>query len=148
VTLDVTQRASDWLTRLAAARLGAALDLRAVALGWATVDLERTAIDLAANEPAGLLFDPAADDNILGARCRIAPGFAGDLTLVVMEPATEGRLAAFLARHGEGPAVGWFSGASADDAVAVSPAKTGPLGPARLVLGGSRFGPYALILGS
>jgi hypothetical protein len=139
--------AAEWLAELAAARLPPASGLRAVGLGWATVDLERGAAELAATAPGQLRFGAAADDATLGARCRVAPGLAGDLSLVLLEPSTEGRLAAALARTGEGPVAGWFEGPHEPDALALSRSGAGPLGAARLVLGGSRSGPFALILG-
>lgn len=66
--------------------------LRAVAV--ATVDLERLAPTL------GGSGDRLPDDDLLGARIA-ATGVAA---VVVAEPRSEGRLAAALARHGEGPA--------------------------------------------
>ena len=67
---------------------------RLVAVGWATVDLERTLDDL------GLDAGPVVDEPLLGARaCRID---LEGMAIVVLEPTTEGRLAAALARRGEG----------------------------------------------
>jgi hypothetical protein len=68
--------------------------LRTLAEIWATVDLER-ALDGAAIDGAVI------EDPLLGARVAIVS--AGDGTpTAVAEPSTEGRLAATLARHGEG----------------------------------------------
>ena len=142
-----------------------------VAVGWATVELERAERELCA--ALGLSaddFGPAASSIALGARCRIAPGVLGDaLALVLLEPETEGRLAATLARLGEGPAVVWLvvegretrDAASARDAVAATDeasaslrssgvitaaVRPGPLGPERLVLGGPIHGPHHLLV--
>jgi hypothetical protein len=68
-----------------------------VALGWGTVDLERAMAEVA--ELGGLRWAAAADP-LLGAR-GLRAGLA-PVDLVVLEPVTEGRLAAFLARNGEG----------------------------------------------
>jgi hypothetical protein len=69
---------------------------RLVAVGWATVDLERTVAGLP--EPSAV--GPATEEPSLGARARVVR--AGPVALVLLEPSTEGRLAAALARRGEG----------------------------------------------
>ena len=121
---------------------------RPSALGWATVELDRAARDLAAE--LGLAVDafaPAAGSLALGARCRVAHGaIGGYVALAILEPATEGRLAAMLARLGEGPAVVWLV---ADDiAAADGPAATpGPFGWERLVPGGPIRGLRWLLVG-
>jgi hypothetical protein len=128
-----------------------------VAFGWATVELDRAVIELgtALHIPAGE-FITADDDGLLGARCRVAmASLAGGQTLVVLEPSTEGRLAATLARVGEGPAAIWWAveDLSAPTAIArvagaaLSPERTGPLGIERLLLGGPIHGPHRLLLG-
>ena len=80
--------------------------LRLAGLGWATVELDRAADELGmwlgeAPDPGA----PDAADPLLGARARVrdAGGLPGDAVLL-LEPSTEGRLAASLARDGEGPA--------------------------------------------
>jgi hypothetical protein len=92
---------------------------RFVALGWATVDLER----VAATWPV-LNWAAVARDSLVGARALLGrpdvagPGATGPgawgaglaparppVTTLLLEPDTEGRVAAALARHGEGPAV-------------------------------------------
>lgn len=128
-----------------------------IAVGWAAVDLERAAAELG----AGPGFDTAApvgptSSEALGARAlvlseRAAPGCA----LLVLEPTTEGRLAAILARHGEGPAVTWLGvgdPTAALEAVrraglAISVERPGPLGPERLVLDRPPHGPHHLLVG-
>ena len=128
-----------------------------VALGWATVELDRAVGELAdaIGVPAGRFTD-GADDELLGARCRVAhDGGVGGRSLVVLEPATEGRLAATLARHGEGPAAIWFAtteafgatGASSLATATLSSPRTGPFGIERLVLGGPIHGPHRLVVG-
>jgi hypothetical protein len=125
----------------------------------ATVDLER-----AAGALAGLRFAPAAPDEALGARSMVAP-LADGTRLVLLEPAREGRLAAFLARHGEGIAALYVAaGADGVDEAGDLPATApeagdlpaaapeagpgavlgGPLGPARLRLPAPRWGPFVL----
>ena len=68
-----------------------------VARIWQTVDVERTVAHL------GLPAEPIADDEVLGARGVLVRPPA-EPPLVIVEPSTEGRLAAALARHGEGDA--------------------------------------------
>ncbi len=68
---------------------------RLLGIGWATVDLDRAA-SLIEPRPA-----PAAEDELLGARTALA---AGTPWIVLLEPNTEGRIAASLVRGGEGPA--------------------------------------------
>lgn len=127
-----------------------------VALGWATVELDR-----ALRELGGALgirperFAASADSRFLGARCRVAHAAVGRAALVVLEPATEGRLAATLARNGEGPAVIWLAVAdlahAADVAraagIATSAGRDGPFGAERLILGGPIHGPHRLLVG-
>lgn len=116
-----------------------------VAVGWATVELDRAADQLADRLLPGSTFVDAAQSAHLGAFCRIAPGAPAAPALVLLEPSTEGRLAATLARHGEGWLVTWVTpaGAPAGDLSAELP---GPFGPERLVLGGSPFGPHVLVI--
>ncbi|HEX5465393.1 MAG TPA: GNAT family N-acetyltransferase [Candidatus Limnocylindrales bacterium] len=79
-----------------------------VGLGLATVDLDRTAAALVEADP-GLRFSPLEDDLALGAHV-LAATLPDGLALRLLEPATEGPLAAFLARFGEGPAVLYVAG--------------------------------------
>jgi hypothetical protein len=118
-----------------------------LAVGWATVDLDRAALELAGLLAPGSMFEPAADCGLLGATCRVGrardPSAAAP-TVVLLEPSTEGRLAATLARHGEGWCATW-------EADAVVPERTsvvtdGPFGPERLVLGGRPDGPHRLLV--
>ena len=114
--------------------------------GWATVELDRAERELA----AGAVVETAPDDVVLGARCRLVRRPGGDL--VLLEPATEGPLAASLARLGEGVAVHYL--VTDEDAshtlralgLAMSSAGAGPLGPGRLLRGGPRWGPHIVIV--
>ena len=71
-----------------------------VAYGWATVDLDRTMNELSGTLPA---VWQAVEDGLLGGRGRLLQCAGG--AVVVLEPSAEGRLAGWLARHGEGWAV-------------------------------------------
>lgn len=109
-----------------------------VGRGWATVDLARAEVELRDGEQVDALED-AERCSWLGARCRRAR--VGGQWVVVLEPDTEGRLAAFLARHGEGWAVTWTTDVGEIDRVAPRP---GPLGPEVLAHGQPRSGPFRL----
>jgi hypothetical protein len=137
-------------------RLRAAVRPGKVVGGWATVELDRAEVEV----PAALrdLGTPAVevrpDDTLLGARCRLLR-FPGDRDTLLLEPSTEGRLAASLARFGEGSLVLYLTGdqAAADRARAagfvLSRAAAGPLGDERVVVGGPAWGPHlVLVVGS
>lgn len=106
--------------------------MRLVAIGWSTVDMDRAEADF------GLEFEDAGPDEALGARCRIARDAPGAV-LVLLEPVTEGRLTASLARLDEGPAITWFAPIrAAEDAATgalgdavTAPPTSGPFGPER-----------------
>ena len=117
--------------------------LRAVAV--ATVDLERAGASY-----AGLLGELPGDE-ILGARIATT-GVAG---VVLAEPTTEGRLAATLARHGEGPAafcvaVPWAAiGAIRRRLVELGERPrdgAGPFGPQVLARARPPWGPHLLVV--
>lgn len=122
--------------------------VRPYALGWATVDLDRAASELARD--LGFSADAFVEtigSQVLGASCRVAAGALPDgLSLAILEPATEGRLAATLARLGEGPAVVWYL-ADADVAAGASAQRAGPFGPERLVAGDPIHGPHRFLIG-
>jgi len=120
---------------LEAAGLG---DADLVGVGWATVELDRAESEFAASVGfAGGGWADAPRDALLGATARLGPEMApGGPRLVLLEPDTEGRLAASLARHGEGLAVAYV--ALQRDTAGWSPVAEGPLGPACL-----RPGPVA-----
>jgi hypothetical protein len=136
---------------LGADRLGDAIDrlLEAAAplrthIGWATVELDRAERELgyARTAPA----TPDLEEPLLGARARLISD------LLILEPSTEGPLAAALARHGEGPLALYLVGPS--EALArvqaagfrLSPSARGPLGPERRVIVGPRDGPFLLLV--
>jgi hypothetical protein len=128
-----------------------------VAIGWATVEHDRAAAAFEPLLPPGATFRHADRSELLGAACRVAdlvpPGWP---RLVLLEPDTEGRLAATLARGGESWAAEWSLLTSADagarpaDAdgtrALMSAVHPGPLGPERLRLGGAVRGPHHLLL--
>ena len=143
-----------------------------VGVGWATVDLDRAEAELdpwlAPRPAAGAGVgegegegdgDGDADDGAephLGARARRRG--AGGLpagTIVLLEPSTEGRLAASLARDGEGPCAvylgtpgplqAWLR-AARERGVGTSAIRPGPLGPSALVLGGATAGPHLVLV--
>ena len=137
--------------------------MRLAGTGWATVELDRAESELSmwlAEEedgPSDADRSPGArTDPHLGAlaRVRSAGGLPGD-AFVILEPNTEGRLGASLARDGEGPCAlylvpdggvdAWATTArERGDALAV-PA-VGPLGPQVLLLGDAVAGPHLLLV--
>jgi hypothetical protein len=76
-----------------------------VAIGWATVDTDRAERELGHVLGARLGSVPMERDADLGAFVRRATPFEVGPSLLLLEPDTEGRLAAILARHGEGVAL-------------------------------------------
>ena len=114
---------------------------RVVGRGWATVDLERAEVALSDLVGGGGFVD-AERSAWLGARCRRARAVerSDGEWIVLLEPDTEGRLAGFLARHGEGWAATWEDGGDA----ALTGARTGPLGPESLESGQPARGPFRL----
>jgi hypothetical protein len=134
------------------------IDLDLIAVGWATIDFDRAIADLTTELglPLGA-FGPAADDVALGARCLMAPGALrgsrSPLDLVLLEPSTEGRLAATLARCDEGPAAAWLATADLGAATLawrragrLASPRDGPLGPASLLLDGPIHGPHRFLV--
>jgi len=109
-------------------------------IGWATVDRERAQHDL----DALLAADPHAPalgpwtsmdrDPALGARAyaRASREELSSPTLVVLEPDTEGRLAAYLVRFGEGVGVVYVG--------------EGVPRPGRVEPGGPAWGPHIVVL--
>lgn len=110
------------------------------ALGWATIDAERLAAAL--GKP---LLGEVRDDPALGAT---AYGIAtAMLPLVLLEPATEGRVAAALARLGEGPVALYLDGVRlrpGDDATPIGRTGTGREG--RLLRPPRPWGPFIVVL--
>jgi hypothetical protein len=116
------------------------------AIGWATVELDRAAGALGGG------FAEASGDGLLGAAARVRD------RLILLEPSTEGAMAATLARHGEGPAALYLAAAAGDLDAAVAratglgarfgPPAVGPLGPAVLLHGSPPWGPHVVLVGS
>ena len=128
---------------------------RFLALGWATVELDR-----AASSWPDVRWEAAPRESLVGARslvgrariradappvgpvpadaARADPVPADVITIVLLEPDTEGRLAASLARHGEGPAVIYVRAPLAT--TSVMPARLARLG-IRARAGTGPFGP-------
>jgi hypothetical protein len=132
---EATEILSDAIRRVTALQ-GATI----AAIGWATVAAER-----AERELGGVLDEPgrweaAPRDELLGATVRLWRGEDGEPPLLlVLEPDREGHLAAALARHGEGIAAIYITGAAetAFTAGLLPRPASGPLGPARRLAGGS-----------
>ena len=131
--------------------------LRLAAIGWATVELDRAEAELA--EWLEAEVPPAKDvaEPLVGARARSrrTDGLPGG-TLVLLEPTTEGRLAASLVRDGEGPCTLYLRAPAGLDAwvaaarrrgVTVSAKRKGPLGTGVLVPGPDRAGPHVIVVG-
>jgi hypothetical protein len=126
---------------------------------WSTVDLDRAEAEL---DPWLLAADatlgdgPSAADPQLGASTRTRRTIALPGGVVVLaEPRTEGRLAASLARDGEGPCALYLRAAVAlstwvREALArgagVSAPQDGPLGPAVRLRGQAVAGPQVLVV--
>jgi hypothetical protein len=128
--------------------------IRLAGVGWATVELDRAEAEL---DPWLGLAEVRGDgaEPHLGARTRTRPsqGLPGRV-LVLAEPVTEGRLAASLARDGEGPCAlyleppegleAWLA-AAVLRGVGVSAIRSGPLGPS-VVLAGMPPGPHLVVV--
>jgi hypothetical protein len=134
---------------------GLGVRLRVIATGLATLDLDE-AEQRARATVALRAVTGAADDLLLGARCRIVLVEEGP-SLVLLEPITEGRLAASLARYGQEPVVSYMTTLVAGEdvvrpagvaAIRLSPPTPGPLGVSRLVLGGPAWGPHVVLVES
>ncbi|HEU4572700.1 MAG TPA: hypothetical protein VFR93_08425 [Candidatus Limnocylindrales bacterium] len=138
---------TDDLGWLSSGASGAAAEPVRLAEIYATVELERAleALGESASHAAA-----AVDEPLLGARVvRLESGVA------LAEPSTEGRLAATLARHGEGRAGRYLevpvplkdvARRAAAAGVSVSRPAPGPFGREVLVLGGPVSGPHTLLV--
>ncbi|MFL5644726.1 MAG: hypothetical protein ACJ78L_05205 [Chloroflexota bacterium] len=116
---------------------------RLIAVGWGTVETDRAVGELAASLGiARTSFRTAGGSGALGASCVVAETLLdGDVALAVLEPATEGRIAAALARWDEGPLVAWYATESG------TPGARGPFGAERVVAGDPLTGPHRLLVG-
>jgi hypothetical protein len=137
--------------------------LQIVGIGWATVELERAAGELdsafdraAMPKPA---WAPATRDELLGAAAWVSrewwptSGSDDSPAVVLLEPDTEGRLAAALARSGEGVVAIYLAPRMPDgstgpriEAGRVGRPAPGPLGSGRLVLARPAWGPHVIVL--
>lgn len=135
-------------------RLVAAVGRCRIVVGWATVELDRAEVEVAAVYSALNLVssESVPDDRLLGAGSRLLR-FSPPAEVLLLEPSTEGRLAAALARHGEGPLVVYLiveAGAperARRAGFTLSSQVRGPLGPERLVVVGPKDGPFAILAG-
>lgn len=106
--------------------------LRIVGVGWASVETDRAIDELGVIVPGARHWVAQERDGLMGASVRRRePSPDPGVALLVLEPDTEGRLAAFLARFGEGVGAVYLStsGGEADRVVQVS----------------ARWGPYAIV---
>ena len=126
--------------------------LRTIARIWATVELERALADLGA-EPTRVAA--AIGDPLLGARVVLVTADDGSPDIALAEPSTEGRLAATLARHDEGPAGRYVVAPAGLEAVRVRAAAAnvqlsqpaiGPFGWSVLVLDGPAADPSIILV--
>lgn len=128
--------------------------LELVGLGWATVDLDRAEVDL--GPWLGERVGEGATDEHLGASVRLRSG--GGLPgswIVLLEPSTEGSVAASLARDGEGPCAlylwpsigldAWLTAAREERGVTTGRRGGGPFGDS-IRLSGSSAGPFVIIV--
>lgn len=121
---------------------------RVLAVIWATVDRDRVVADLR------LPVEFLADDRLLGASVALVRPEDGD-PIAILEPLTEGRLAATLSRHGEGLAGEYVEAPVGPDSVTAAAATAGldigrsadgPFGRSVIVLGGPVDGPHLVLV--
>ena len=115
---------------------------------WVTVDVERVLAEIG---QAGLQLP---DDPLLGASVTLVTAPNGE-PIALLEPRTEGRIAATLARGGEGPA-GRYAAApgglasarlrAAAEGLSLSPEYDGPFGRSALVMAGPPAGPHLVLV--
>jgi len=131
--LEAASRRIPWLAGPPAAEL--------VAVGVSTVDWQRAARALGDEDWPSLPRDP-----LLGATVHRAPS-VGEPIVLLLEPDTEGPVAATLARFGEGAAAVYVRSPSPHGPVPQGgrAARSGPFGPARL-LPGPASGPHVVAL--
>ncbi|MDQ1323595.1 MAG: hypothetical protein QG587_930 [Chloroflexota bacterium] len=142
---------------------GGAGPLLLVGLGWCTVELERAESELdpwlgprPSGMPPGVELDADGlwTDEHLGARVRLREGDGlPGAWMVLLEPSTEGRTAASLARDGEGPCAlylrpsigldAWLD-AARERGVTASGQRDGPFG-VQVLLAGSPAGPHVIV---
>jgi hypothetical protein len=114
-----------------------------VARGWATVELERAAIERHDDLAVGSAFEPAPRSTALGAACLRGRAADGGGWIVLLEPDIEGPIGAYLARQGEGWAATWRE-STRDEESGRRRWTEGPCGLEILEPGGPRHGPFRL----
>jgi hypothetical protein len=122
-----------------------------VAIGWATIEIERAERELEAAIGDGGPWAAAPRDALLGARAAVyRPIAVGHPLVVVLEADTEGRLAASLARHGEGVAATYVTALPGTmlAAGAFGIPAGGPLGRGRRLARGGIGEPSIIVLDS
>jgi hypothetical protein len=122
---------------------------------WATVEIDRALTDLGRSAPSLALIADPVDDPLLGARVAVVSAAEGDIPIALAEPSREGRLAATLARNGEGPAGRYVRSPidldvlrdlAAAAGVSLSKPAIGPFGPAVLLVT-AVAGPHLILVG-
>ncbi len=155
--LVAVDRGGGRLRRPAPAHAAPGDGVRLVGIGWATVDVARSASELGARR-----LDPRPPDEALGAHAARATDFVPDENpeedrswlvngpeLVLLEPSTEGRIAASLARFGEGPAALYIAPSVVRAGALTgrpSAPTAGPFGRQHLVVGGPVEGPHLVLV--
>ncbi len=102
-------------------------------------------------------WTPAPRDELLGAGAWVSrewwPTWGSDdpPAIVLLEPDTEGRLAATLAKFGEGVGAVYLAPRPTDPPGRIEPARlgrptSGPLGSGRVVLSRPAWGPHVIVL--
>ncbi len=131
------------------AALRRAITPTAEIVGWATVELDRAVAELTGDHATVVEARPR--DAHLGATARLL-AFADGRRVLLLEPDTEGRLAASLVRFDEGAAVTYLFGGRGAAVRAqaagfsLSAEGDGPFGSQRLVLGGPAWGPHLVVV--
>jgi hypothetical protein len=124
-------------------------------VGWATIDLDRAEREVVGSHlPLGEATATAVpDDDLLGATARLVV-FDRGRRLVLLEPKTEGRIAASLARFGEGSVAIYVlvddfrvAAENLGRRVPLSDEAAGPFGPERLI-SGPRWGAHLILAGN
>jgi hypothetical protein len=119
-----------------------------LAVIWATVDFDRVLAGI------GLAGEMLPDDPLLGAAVRLVRP-PGAEPIALLEPTTEGRIAATLAQSGEGPAGQYFLATgglaglverAAAAGIGIRRAADGPFGPSALVLDRPPAGPHLVLV--
>jgi hypothetical protein len=126
-------------------------DLPVAGIGWAKVELDRADRELSGAGPCSSASRVAS---LVGSARRSPSSKPGSPesahpAIVLLEPDTEGPLAAVLARFGEGVLavyLGPLDRADVDDTPRLGPPRSGPLGPARLVIGRPAWGRHVFVL--